>query len=271
MSKLLAYLPKLPGASPISFSEMLLYFEKLPVPVVRVQPIAGMVLRSPEGSQMGEDPARIWFLPGGNSVQTVSSCGVKELNGRAQSSQAQVSIDVAVGEEVLAARTFIASSYLRDLGHAPQDDLDSAAQFLVATADSAGLVGVMRYLSPRCWPFGLDGFPELAAVLPRFNRAALIGRLCVDPAHRRITRTHNVQLELLRGACQLAGSDAATDLLLFTFPRLARLYQRILFEPVGATFFHAEAATEMMLMRLNLGALSGKMGRTARFLSGIAR
>lgn len=193
------------------------------------------------------------------------------MNGKAQSSQSQVSIDVAVGNQVLEARTFIADSYVRDLGHSPEDDLDSSAQFLVATAGSAGLVGVMRYLSPRCWPFGLDGFPELDAVLPGFNRAALIGRLCVDPAHRRITRTHNIQLALLGSACQLARSDAATDLLLFTFPRLARLYQRIFFEPVGAPFFHAEAATKMMLMRLDLGELSGNMGRTAQFLSGRAR
>lgn len=52
MSKLLAYLPKVRGASPIPVSEMLLYFEKVPVPVVRVQPIAGMLLRLPETSKL---------------------------------------------------------------------------------------------------------------------------------------------------------------------------------------------------------------------------
>lgn len=164
----------------------------------------------------------------------------------------------------------IRENYLRDLGHFPVDGFDDAAIFIAASTLDGRMIGALRYLPPNVRPFDFESFVDLAPILSADRIPALIGRMAVDPGHRAARRGHIVQLGLLREACSLSRKLQVTDLLLYAYPKLAKVYRNVLFEPLHASFYHPTAGSLMELLRLDLTSLylNHALSRTGRFLIG---
>ncbi len=185
----------------------------------------------------------------------------------------EFAVGEAAGSLRQAAMDQIDASYRSDFGHVPRDGFDEVATFIVATSRGNGeLAGAVRLLPPSLRPFDLDGYVDLSEHLPASRSIALLGRLSVAPEFRRVRTGQVVQIGLLQEVCRIAISLNVTDLVIYTFPRLVRLYRAVLFEPLGVGFFHPVAKCDMSVMRLDLACLQqsgAQASRTGRMLLGL--
>jgi len=172
-----------------------------------------------------------------------------------------------------AALDVIAATYQADLGHVPVDRFDHRARFLVALAPDGGVVGALRYLPPSAWPFDLGEFVDISSLLPADRVAGMLGRMSVRRGYRRVSSGNLIQMGLFRLACGVALSDGVSDLLIYSFDELARVYQSLGFLRQPLAFFHPVAKRRMSVLSLDLRRMattpSEARSDTENYLMGI--
>lgn len=205
--------------------------------------------------QMGSaEPKRIYRMRGAHDIQFVDGLFSFVVASTGERDQAIALVD---------------TTYESDLGHKPSDEFNDRGMFLVAKVGEE-IVGVLRYLPPWVRPFDLEAFVDLQEFDRSDRRLGLIGRLCVLPEYRKVHQGQLVQLGLLRLACAVSRELRVSDILLYSFPELVRMYRSVCFEPIGHKFVHPLAQRPMETLRLDLRSLlntpTASLSRTARYL-----
>jgi predicted GNAT family N-acyltransferase len=141
------------------------------------------------------------------------------------------------------------SVYGRDLGHVPDDGLDDRATHFVAVATRGEVISSFRLLGPELRPFDLESSVDLEALLGCDARPALVGRLCVHPAYRRIPHSVSVHTGLLELALCYCRENKISDLLLYTYDNLRRFYRAARFVDTCQMVNHPDWGTVHLMWR----------------------
>jgi N-acyl-L-homoserine lactone synthetase len=145
--------------------------------------------------------------------------------------------------------------YSTDIGYAPHDSFDTeSATYFVAVDQARKVVGSFRMVIPSYRPFDVEQYINLDEIFPPHRSIALVGRLCVRPENRSVSREGLLPIGLLKLAYEYAVSSRITDFVMYTFPRLQRFYERAFFSFTGASFLHPGYQTRMLVMRLDITA-----------------
>lgn len=135
--------------------------------------------------------------------------------------------------------------------HAHVPPVEHGATYFVAKTVGDDLIASFRILGPEHRPFDFEQQSALP-FLETGRRVALIGRLCVRPDFRTTGRQAALPVEMLRVARAHCEHEGYTDLVMYTFPKLCRFYERALFRRCHASFHHDGYHTEMEILRLDL-------------------
>lgn len=146
--------------------------------------------------------------------------------------------------------------YARDRGFVPSDQMEGEAQHLVAIAFQ-GVVGYMRLLGPDVRPFDLEASVDLRCLLGSTARPALVGRLCVHPAYRRIDRSLPIRSGLMDITLNCAAENRITHLLLYTYDDLLVFYRAARFVDTKIIFEHKEWGPVRLMVRQLPGTDTG--------------
>ena len=153
--------------------------------------------------------------------------------------------------------------YTRDLGHVPQDEMEAFATYLVAIARTEQVVACVRFLGPEARPFDLESSVDLVDLLGRESRPALVGRLCVDPGNRQISKSMRIHTGLMDLTLQYASQRGVTDLLLYTYDNLLRFYRGARFTDTRIQFTHRDWGNVRLMRRLLVDPRSTSAGSKA--------
>ena len=140
--------------------------------------------------------------------------------------------------------------YARDLGHVPKDETELSARHFVAIT-SRKVVACFRLLGPETRPFDLEASIDLGSLLGSEARPALVGRLCIHPAYRKVRQSLLISAGLMKLVLQYAAQNRITDLLLYTYPELQNLYRVAGFRDANVVFHHKDWG-DIRLMRRSL-------------------
>lgn len=151
---------------------------------------------------------------------------------------------------------FRATVYVSEFGAKPDDAHDQAATHIAAYEHDAygcrEIVATFRILSDSQRPFEFESLYPLGELVATGHRPAMIGRLCVHPAHRNVSRS----MGLLRGLLELAQAHAEeegiTEYFMYALEPLVKFYGRAGFREVGITLSHRTWGP-LRLMRMFIG------------------
>lgn len=130
--------------------------------------------------------------------------------------------------------------YARDLGRIPDDAGAASAHYFVALTPTSAIVASFRLIGPDSRPFDIESSVDLDKLLGPNARPALVGRLCVHPAHRKATESIFIHRGLLRLVLGYASDRQITDLLLYAYSNLQRFYRAARFDDTGVGVTHPD-------------------------------
>ena len=146
--------------------------------------------------------------------------------------------EVACGDAISEALTFLADVYRRDLGAVPTEEPCSDEVYMLVRGHRGAVVASCRLLGPAARPFDFEDAVCLAKLEPPPTSPALVGRLCVHPDFRNASLSLPIHRSLAITMIEYAQSSGVTDLLLYTYANLVNFYRMGGFSDTHITFHH---------------------------------